>query len=318
MNHLRISILTVLISSLLLVACGEDLSFYEQAYAPLAIEMSFNEGASTEQYNDVLAGKIRYVIRTFPVGASYAKAEPVQEFTIVKDAKDGFDHTATLDFLVGSYDVMVWADLIPEGREVSCYNVDDFGRISFDLASTGNNDCRKAFRGMTTVDVGETDKSDVATIAMKSPLARFELVSNDLQEFLAARRTAGGNSLSLDDFRIVVFYTGYMPSVYSLYTDKPVDSATDVSFESSFREISDEEVGLGFDYVLVGENASAVNVKVGVYDADGKLVSASAAVRVPLQRGENTVKTGSFLTSKSSLDGIYIDKDFDGSFDIEL
>jgi hypothetical protein len=39
---------------------------------------------------------------------------------------------------------------------------------------------------------------------------------------------------------------------------------------------------------------------------------------VPLQRGENTVKTGSFLTSKSSLDGIYIDKDFDGSFDIEL
>ena len=315
---MRMKILTILISSLLLAACGEDLSFYEQAYAPLAIELSFDGCASSEQYNDVSTGKIRYIIRTFPVGASYAKAEPVQEFTIVKDAKDGFDHTATLDFLVGSYDVLVWADLIPEGKEESCYNVDDFGRIALDLSSTGNNDCRKAFRGMATVDVGETDKSYVATIAMKSPLARFELVSNDLQEFLAARRTAEGNSLSLDDFRIVVFYTGYMPSVYSLYTDKPVDSATDVSFESSFREISDEEVALGFDYVLVGENASAVNVKVGVYDADGKLVSASAAVRVPLQRGENTVKTGSFLTSKSSLDGIYIDKDYDGNFDIEL
>lgn len=304
--------------SLLLAACGEDLSFHEQVYAPLTIELSFDGYASSEQYNDVSTGKIRYVIRTFPVGASYAKVEPVQEFTIVKDAKDGFDHTATRDFLVGSYDVMVWADLFPEGREVSCYNVDNFGKIALDLAATGNNDYRKAFRGMTTVDVAETEEPSEATISMQSPLARFELVSDDLQEFLAARRTAGGNSLSLDDFKVVVFYTGYMPSVYSLYTDKPVDSATGVSFESSFRVISDEEVGLGFDYVLVGENASAVNVKVGVYDADGKLVSASSAVRVPLQRGENTVKTGSFLTSKSSLDGIYIDKDFDGSFDIEL
>ena len=312
------SILPILALSLLLAACGKDMLFYEQVYAPLTIEMSFDDSADAEQSDMYSAGKIRHVIRTFPVGAIYGRTEPVQEFVIVKDLKDGFDHTATLDFLVGSYDVMVWSDLIKEGETASCYDADDFGKIALDVAATGNNEFRKAFRGKTTVEVTETEEPAVVRVGMESPLARFELISNDLQEFVAAHTSVARRTMILDDFKVVVFYVGYMPSVFSLYTDKPVNSAADVKFESSFRTISDTEVGIGFDYVFVGEKTSAVTVKVGVCDMEGKLVSLSASVRVPLQRGDNTIKTGNFLTSKSSLDGIYIDKDFDGSYDVEL
>jgi hypothetical protein len=60
-----------------------------------------------------------------------------------------------------------------------------------------------------------------------------------------------------------------------------------------------------------------VTVRVGVYDLEGKQVSLTSSIKVPLQRNECTVKSGSFLTSKSS-DGINIDKELDGNHNIEF
>jgi hypothetical protein len=88
-------------------------------------------------------------------------------------------------------------------------------------------------------------------------------------------------------------------------------------FTSALTELNDNEVSLGFDYVFIGEKSSYVTVRVGVYDLEGKQVSLTSSIKVPLQRNECTVKSGSFLTSKSS-DGINIDKELDGNHNIEF
>ena len=101
MNLLKKNILPICTLALLLSACAMEQALSEQVYAPLTLEMSYGDDTSTDQYYDFSTGKIRYIIRTFPVDAIYTKVEPVQEFILYKDLKDGFDHSATLDFLVG-------------------------------------------------------------------------------------------------------------------------------------------------------------------------------------------------------------------------
>ena len=310
--------MSVLSLALLLTACGKEKQFHEQVTAPLSLEMSYGDCAFSDQFESITTGKIRYIIRTFPVGAIYGETEPVQEFVIFRDLRHGFDHTAILDMYIGSYDVMVWSDLIEEGESDSCYNVDDFGEIAREYGYTGNNEYRIAFRGVAAVDVKQKDVPVSVKVKMESPMARFELVSDDLQQFVASQTDLVSGAVAVEDYTAVVVYSGYVPDVYSLYADKPVDSATGVRFLSPMTRVNDTEVSLGLDYVFVGEKSSSVTVKVGVYDTQGQLVSVSAPVKLTLQRGECNVKTSNFLTSSPSLDGIYIDTDFEGSFDIEL
>lgn len=316
MNLRLINIVPTCALALLLSACGKEQALSEQVFSPVTLEMSYGDVMSSIKYDDLTAGKIRYIIRTFPVGAIYSKVNPVQEFIFTKDVNQGFDHTETLDLLEGDYDLMVWSDLMKEGESVPCHNADNFGEISLHVASTGNNDYRDAFCGVATVSV-DADESSSLTVEMERPLARFELVSNDLPEFVGSQTGLADGSATLDDYTAVVFYQGYVPTVYSLYADKPVDSQTGVMFTSALTELNDNEVSLGFDYVFIGDKSSYVTVRVGVYDLEGKQVSLTSSIKVPLQRNECTVKSGSFLTSKSS-DGINIDKELDGNHNIEF
>lgn len=316
MNLLKKNILPICTLALLLSACAKEQALSEQVYAPLALEMSYGDDTSTDQYYDFSTGKIRYIIRTFPVGAIYTKVKPVQEFTFYKDLKDGFDHSVTLDFLVGDYDVMVWSDLIQAGDDIPCHNAENFGEISLLGAYAGNNEYRDAFRGTASVKVSADAKEPAGLkVEMERPLARYELISSDFPEFVGTQTKLASGEFTLADYTPVVFYVGYVPSVFSLYADKPVDSATGVCFVSSLTELNEWEVSLGFDYVFVGESQSSVTVQVGIYDPYGELVSMSSPTKVLLNRNECTIKSGSFLTSTSS-DGVHIDKELDGNFSV--
>ena len=108
-----------------------------------------------------------------------------------------------------------------------------------------------------------------------------------------------------------------MPSVYSLFDDKPIDSATGVSFDSKIRPTDQGEASLGFDYVFVNGKESFVSVIVCVYDTEGHLMVTSPTLKVPTRRNFHTLVRGKFLTETAS-SGITIDADFDGEFNIEV
>lgn len=303
--------------ALLLTACAQELALSEPEYGQLCLKLSYD---ATKNHDDTMknTGKIRYIIRSFPAGVIYNKVNPVQEFTIIKDLKEGYDHEVTLDFQTGDYDVMVWSDLIQEGSETSCHIADDFGGIYLRDGYAGNNMYRDAFRGMATVSVPAEDGSKAELeIEMSRPLARFHLVSNDFVDFVDSNKADADGELSLDDYHAVIYYVGFMPNAYSLYTDKTTDSTTGVMFASALQEISDEEVYMGFDYVFIGNSNSYVSVKVGVYDISGNLVSMTNTIKIPLFRDEETVVSGKFMTQKSS-DGIQVDPEYDGNHTIVI
>lgn len=168
---------------------------------------------------------------------------------------------------------------------------------------------------------------------MERPLAKFEFISTDLQEFITkameelSKKKAGQTdardgdtvdpAIDLSKYRVVFYYSGYMPCAFNIMDNKPCDSMTGVSFESTIKAVDEHEARLGFDYVFVNGKESSVMVTVALLDEDGTQLSRSNQIEVPLKRSMLTVVKGSFLIQETG-GGVAIDPDFEGEFNIVL
>ena len=286
-------------------------------------------------YDNALArGEVRTTVRAYPVQEKLRSAQThTDEANFTRDMADGYDCGLLLSLSPADYTISVWSGLAESGNAVSCYNAADFAEITLQGSHEGNNLYRDAFRGSGRVslvaDVWE-QVPDTLEVTMQRPLAKFEFITNDVRDFIekettrvatkggSTKSTADGEAdtrVSLDDYRVVFYYVGFMPCAYSLFTDKPVDSATGVLFESTLNRLSEEEASLGFDYVLVNGTESAVTVQIGIYDNEETLLSLTDPITVPLKRNRHTVLRGMFLMSEAS-GGVTINPGYEGDHNI--
>lgn len=295
------------------------------------------EGKGDTYHNYVDYAKMRYIIRIYELDEnSRAASQHIKEFVYTKQC-DGksYDMDLDVELVPGNYKVMVWADFEREEGEGSYYSCDDFSEITLLGNHCANTDNRDAFRGVLELKVGDNVVSTTPKryeIVMQRPLAKFEFVTNDLMKFIdkeATRIAAKGNSIKddsqespetrvdLNSYKVVFYYIGFMPSAYSMHTDKPVDSSTGVFFESTLKKLSSSEASMGFDYVFVNGVESAVTVQVAIYDNEGTQLSLTSPIKIPLRRSNHTVMRGTFLTSEAS-GGVSINPDFDGEFNLVI
>ncbi len=277
-------------------------------------------------------GKIRYIIRVYPMESEHAVQEAyTEEFVFTKDIADGYEHEVALDLRSGDYTIRVWSDIVENDGMDSHYNATNFGEIVQQGTHEGNNDFRDAFRGGNTVSlVTDVTKPKAVSldITMQRPMAKFEFISTDVEEFVEheiVRKMSNGNVPNMDpdnvshvdfnDYMVVFSYVGFMPDTYSIYTDKPVDSSTGVMFRSTLKELSEKEASLGFDYVLVSGLASTVTLQIGVFNKERAPISLTDPIEVPVKRDRHTVVRGRFLTSEAS-GGVNINPDYDGEFNL--
>lgn len=269
--------------------------------------------------NGMTAGIIRYIVRAYPVDENQRMLQGyTDEFIITKDVSDGYDHELTIGLLPGQYKIMVWADLIRTKEDVYFYDADDFADIMLQGEHQANTDYRDAFRGKNNILYASDLKkrqSDTLEIVMQRPLAKFELKSDDAVEFI--RKCAQSRSVNLEDYKFKIFYLGFMPNAYSLYTDKPVDSATGVSFETVLSIEGEAETSMGFDYVFVREETSVIAVRLGVYDKDGNLFFMSKSLEIPLRPNHHTILSGDFFMH-NALGGVNLNPDYDGNYNLIL
>ena len=269
--------------------------------------------------NTCEGGQIRYVVRVCPVSPERGTiSEGAAEFVFVKDVSAGYDAELTVNVVPDNYNVMVWSDF-SEGSELeNTYTTSDFSGILQNEEHLGNSEHNDAFRGTTMISMSadlENNPVDTVYVTMNRPLAKFEFIANDLPEFInkiaGGIQTKTGTSVDTDDYKVRFYYVGFKPDVYSMHTDKPVDASIGVTFESTMSMLENSEVKIGFDYVFVGDNASAVTLQVGVYDNNDKQISLTEPIKVPLMRDRHTILTGAFLTPDASK-GVQINPDYDG------
>ena len=290
------------------------------------IEQGF--GDTYDNYREY--GIIRYIVRAYPVTAKNRTIQDyAYEFVFTKDITDGYDHQVMLELAPGNYNIMVWSDLVSKSSDSPFYNADNFSEIVLQGNHKGNDDSRDAFRGSNNISLVADfveHEPETLNVIMQRPLAKYEFLATDLQEFIDKEmeflakeaETRGDTSptrVNTDDYKVVLYYSGYMPNAYNMNTDKPVDSVMGVQFESKINVLSSNEALLGFDYVFVNGKKSAVTVQIGLYDKEDRQLALSEPIFIPLQRSLHTILKGSFLMQQAS-GGITINPEFDGNHNI--
>ena len=323
---------------------------------PQFLVMDLNQG--TRVSKDGKDYEIRYVIEAYRKlsGGGY-DAVPYKRFTFTKADVSDLNHEVTINIDEGTYMFYVWTDFVEKGTAADYfYDTRSFREITMRGEHEGNNDFRDAFVGhneLTVTRYGSMLPPVSGTINMERPLAKFEFITTDLQEFItkvitemnkkkenednvsgeltkgeedaddgtkAPDDTKGdGDSKSpivdLKKYNVVFYYTGYMPSKFNMWDDKPNDSSLGVQFRSDITLIDEHNARLGFDYVLVNGKESSVMVAVGLFDEEGTRLSMTNQIEVPIKRSMLTTVKGSFLMQDTG-GGVAIDPDFEGEFNI--
>lgn len=287
---------------------------------------------------------IRYTIAAYRLlqDGSYAE-EPFLLKVFSKDEIDELNATFRFSIYEGSYRFYVWTDFVLAGTQSDYfYNTTNFRRISLQGTHEGNNDFRDAFSGsadLKVIRLGSKETPSTVTVQMRRPLAKFEFITTDLQEFItktieamirkeeaeaaakAGETKSEGDTktpvVDLEKYTVVFFYSGYMPNAYNMMEGKPCDSATGVKFSSAISAIDNHDARLGFDYVFVNGEESSVMVTVALYDEEGTQLSISRQIEVPIKRSMLTTVRGSFLMQNTG-GGVAIDPGFEDEFNIYI
>lgn len=270
----------------------------------------------------------RYQLRFHPLLADGSfDRDSCIAYAFSHDELEALNFEAPLSLVPGQYHCRAWVDFVPTDSVADhFYDTTDFDAITLRMPYEGNTDYRDAFCGVQNFEVflPELMPEQTLQMEMERPLAKYRFIATDLKEFAELRLkdtdgdlNAAVPPIDLSQYKVVVTYDGFLPSVFSLTTDRPVDACTGVAFSGPLRQLTDEEVEMAFDYVMVGPQEGGVNVSLAIYDEAGKLVSAVPGMVVPLQRGQLTTVRGKFLTSRSE-GAVSIDPSFEGEFNIQL
>lgn len=214
------------------------------------------------------------------------------------------------------YTLVVWSDYVREGAENDWhFDTSDFSDIFIRSPYGSEYIRREACCGTAVVDLtaynGE-EKDMHRHISLKSPQAKFILVSTDVKEF-AARRLAVGS------YKVKVIYEYFFPTGYNVLDNVVCQSKAGISFTAPCQIRADEngECELAGDFVFTGPDASFLYLTLEVLDEEDRAVSRVTGVQVPYKQGCLTVVKGAFLTRLMS-SGVNINTGYDGEFNISI
>lgn len=265
-------------------------------------------------------GSLRILIRAFRPGNL---DHCLGEYLFLRDAAQGYDCDVELDLAPGEYVLAVWSDLTGPSGDAFYYDPADFRRVQLRYAERydANTDFRDGYRGRLGVTVEarfDTEAPQRYAVTMRRPMAKFEFITTDLSEFLEkeTNRRNLQTRARIEDYRVEVIYTGYLPSSYSVIEDRLENAATGVRFVSEVQITGESEASLGFDYVLINDTQEgAVLTEIAVYDRNGEQVARSHSIEVPLRRDHHTVLRGAFLTLNAQ-GGVGVDPGYDGDHNV--
>ena len=280
-------------------------------YKVVEYDTSVKTKSAEDQYD------VRYLVNVYDAADENSR-DALYSFVFTKDDVSELNNSVTLQLQKGNYRFIVWTDYVLQGSvEDLYYNTSRFEYIALAEGDhSGSNDRRDAFVGTLVQEV--TDEYAEAEVQMSRPMAKFNFISTDLQDFLGRvmeNPVKSSGNASLGDYKVVFRYNGFMPSAYNQHTAKPTDSTTGVSFESTMTQLDDTEVEMGFDYVFTNGSESVVSVSVEVYDVDGTMLSRSKAFDVPLVRSKLTTVKARFLTSDAA-GGVVVDPGYNGDHNL--
>ena len=323
-----------------------DMTIWEHVYDGTTLkEVGF--GATYDNTQEY--GSMRSIVRIYPsTEAMRSTRSHLEELVVNRNIRDGYDQEVTVEMPGGEYNVMVWSDITQLSTQRPYYNADDFFEVMLQGDHIGNTDYRDAFRGEVTATV--TDPvyyvnsaaaaiDNQATVPMIRPMGKYQFVSTDVDIFLtrvAEQMREQGllagidpsadpllayeqllKQIDLGEYQVVFRYNAFMPCSFNMFTNKPADSWTGITYRGALTMLQSGKMSLGFDYIFVNGTETTLAISVAVFNKDGVEISSTNAINVPIVRSKLTLVTGDFLTSKSS-GGVNIQYEYNGEYNVEI
>ncbi len=216
----------------------------------------------------------------------------------------------------GDYNIVVWADYAFSLSDDLHYNTAQFNKIETLSANQyiANSQDKDAFAAYVTTSVS-TKGSYIDPIEMYRPLAKYSIVTNDIEKYNQERAKSGYAELT--DLSIEVYYTGYLPTAYNIYSGRLTNAQLGYKYNASIGDITEKTAVIATDFVFVANGASSsVTIAVIVKDANGGIINEFGNINVAYGSGYHTTITGSFLTENNG--GFELDQEWDGSFNVEF
>lgn len=278
--------------------------------------------------------KVRYIYAVCPTSDP---GKVVARYTYYSDDLSLSDFTVDFDIPAGDYTIWVWNDYVSSTEEALYYDAKSLAEVRALHLDQGNDARKDAFVGSVNLKVPKNDLLNVnvsGTINLNRPLAAYAVIANDYDKFLdsesrrrgipslsapqiPALTPANPNLQSLKGYSVKFLYPGYLPSVFDVFSDRPVDVVTGAWFDSEIQGLSATEALLGFDFVIVNGRESAVTIGIDTYGPEGTRIATTGGFNIPLKRSQCTVVRGPFLTSNAHA-SVGINADFDGVYNIEI
>ncbi len=226
----------------------------------------------------------------------------------------------TLELPATKYHVNIWADYTTDGESDLYYCADTFSEITLNGSYAGNNTAKDAFFSSETLDLSDLDLNYM-DFELERPVARWILLQ---YPYDSTSDEAANFSYN------IVTYSGFTPCAFNLFTSKPNDATgglnflaykvTDIMPNTDYAdELGDDEyLLLAYDYVFADSDTTTVTVVVYTYNKAGEIIVTSSAFDITLVRGKQTIIKGDFITPSSSGDGIGINPEMYGDYNIEF
>lgn len=290
---------------------------------PDANEFANHPGATSKYDNTITEGVMDIFVKAYLDETKGSRSDvPVleKEFTFIL-GNDTYDRDLEIDLPVGqNYKLAVWGHLRHHENAGHFYDASNFNKVSIIGSNySGNTDYRDGFAGKINLDTYEVS-SDAYTVNMRRPMGKYEFITLDLSEFLdrETSRRSKTTRASADEYNVIISFTYYYPSSYSLLDDRLENSVAGVNFQTKMTVTGTSEASLGFEYVMLNNiKDAAVQTKVDVYDPSYTHVAGSTTLTIPMGRDVHTVLRGYFLSEEGE-GGIGIDPDFDGEFNLTM
>lgn len=248
----------------------------------------------------------------------------------ITDGRDEITLPVNMKLHARNYEIAVWTDYVqmPDeeegitGTEEYFYNTTDNHLLTVLGSETyrGNNEYKDAFCGSARLDLEEYRDEWNAQVSLdmelKRPVARYELVANDVAKFL--KRFDDG-TLSGSSFTVRLKYISYLNVGYNVLERLPRHGLMYMQYERTIKntELKDKAtLPIAFDYVFAAEDA-VTRIPVTLEIVVNKEVAASATFNITARAGRNTTITYGFLTADPN-GGIDFDPGFDGQDDITI
>lgn len=262
----------------------------------------------------------RFIIEAWRDGKPQARQVTVMEET--EEDNEGISLPIHLKLHAVEYTLAVWTDYVAAGTDTDLYyDTKDLQCVACTAPYTGSTDYRDCLYGTAALDLRPyRDRWNArvqVAVDMVRPLAKYELIATDVQEFLekTRRHRAGGAA-----YAITVSYGFYFPLGFNVLTGKPERSKMGVAFTAplTVAENGNGECVIASDYIFVNGEESYIPLNIEIKDNAGNGISRTTGIDVPYRRGHLTTVRGHFLTNRYDA-GIGIDPDFDDEdIDIDL